>query len=57
MRCQTSNPAPDSGLTINELILAYMQFADRYYMKDGHPTVEPGNIRLAWIPTQPNLLT
>jgi integrase len=33
-------------LTINELILAYVRFADSYYLKDGHPTVEPGNIRL-----------
>ncbi len=40
--------SPDNGhaLTINELILAYVKFADRYYVKDGHPTVEPGNIRL-----------
>jgi integrase len=34
------------GLTVNELILAYIRFVDGYYVKDGRPTVEPGNIRL-----------
>ena len=34
------------GLTVNELILAYVHFVDGYYVKDGRPTVEPGNIRL-----------
>ena len=48
---QASSPdlaSPDNGLalTINELILAYVKFADSYYVKDGHPTIEPGNIRL-----------
>jgi integrase len=28
------------------LSLQYVRFADRYYVKDGFPTVEPGNIRL-----------
>ena len=36
----------DSGLTINELILAYVKFVDGYYVKDGRPTVEPTNVRL-----------
>jgi integrase len=34
------------ALTVNELILAYVRFADGYYVKDGLPTVEPSNIRL-----------
>jgi len=36
----------DSGLTVNALILAYVRFADAYYVKEGRPTVEPTNIRL-----------
>jgi integrase len=36
-----------SDLTINELHLAYLCHADRYYVKNGKPTSEPGNIRLA----------
>ena len=39
-------PAAESGLTVNELILAYARFVDAYYVKDGRPTVEPTNIRL-----------
>ena len=39
-------PRTASGLTVNELILAYVRFVDRYYVKDGRPTVEPTNIRL-----------
>jgi len=39
-------PGPADGLTVNELILAYARFVDAYYVKDGHPTVEPTNIRL-----------
>ena len=40
--------APDTSgdLTVNELILAYVRFADGYYVKDGQPTVEPSSIRL-----------
>lgn len=41
-----SGSGPDAVLTVNELILAYVKFADGYYLKDGRPTVEPGNIRL-----------
>ncbi len=37
-------------LTINELILAYLRFADGYYLKNGQPTKEPVNIRLAMRP-------
>ena len=42
-------PAPASGsdLTVNELARAYLRHADAYYVKNGKPTVEPGNIRLA----------
>ena len=43
------NSAPSEtvvGLTVNQLILAYARFVDGYYVKDGRPTVEPGNIRL-----------
>lgn len=35
------------GLTVNELLLAYLNFADGYYVKDGQPTAEPANLRLA----------
>jgi integrase len=38
--------APEAALTVNALILAYVKFADGYYVKDGRPTVEPGNVRL-----------
>jgi integrase len=40
-------PAETDDLTINELMVAYLQFADAYYVKNGRPTSEPGNIRLA----------
>src|SRR5262249_35433960 len=36
-----------SDLTVNELAEAYLDFADGYYVKNGEPTSEPGNIRLA----------
>jgi integrase len=36
-----------SDLTVNELAEAYLDFADRYYVKGGELTSEPGNIRLA----------
>ncbi len=39
-----------TDLTVAELILAYVRFADGYYVKEGEPTVEPGNIRLALRP-------
>ena len=40
-------PVVGSDLTVNELVLAYLGHADTYYVKNGKPTVEPGNIRLA----------
>jgi hypothetical protein len=41
-----AGPGPVATLTLDELILAYVRFADGYYVKDGLPTVEPTNIRL-----------
>jgi integrase len=42
-------PAPASAhgtdLSVNELSLAYLAFADGYYTKRGKPTSEPGSIR------------
>src|SRR3954451_21465818 len=35
--------ADAEGLTISELILAYLTFAEGYYRKDGRPTREPVN--------------
>src|SRR3954469_21343751 len=43
---EATSSATESGLTVNELILAYVRFADGYYVKDGRPTIEPTNIRL-----------
>ncbi len=44
-------PAPAAGpggdLTVNEMLVDYLQHVDGYYVKNGKPTVEPGNIRLA----------
>jgi integrase len=40
----------DSDLTINELLLAYLKFAETYYVKNGKPTKEPVNIGLALRP-------
>ena len=39
-----------TDLTINELLLAYLRFADGYYIKNGLPTTEPRAIRLALRP-------
>ncbi|WP_169973101.1 tyrosine-type recombinase/integrase [Tautonia rosea] len=36
-----------SDLTINEMLLAYLRFAEGYYVKNGTPTQEPDNIRWA----------
>ena len=36
-----------SDILVNELLLAYLGHADTYYVKNGKPTSEPGNIRLA----------
>jgi integrase len=39
-----------ADLTINEMLLAYLTHADSYYVKNGKPTTEPVNIRLALRP-------
>ncbi|QDV33444.1 tyrosine-type recombinase/integrase [Tautonia plasticadhaerens] len=41
---------PASDLAIVELLVAYLRFADGYYVKNGRPTSEPTNIRLALRP-------
>jgi hypothetical protein len=38
------------GLSINELLVAYLDFADGYYRKGGNPTRELDNIKLALRP-------
>jgi integrase len=43
---KSSNPEP-SGLTVNELLLAYYRHAETYYVKDGAPTSEVAAIRAA----------
>jgi hypothetical protein len=40
----------ETDLTINETLLAYLRHADAYYVKNGKPTSEPANIRLALRP-------
>ena len=42
--------ASGADLTINEMLLAYLHHADSYYVKNGQPTTEPVNIRLALRP-------
>jgi integrase len=42
--------AGPEDLTINEVLLAYLHHADVYYVKNGKPTTEPVNIRLALRP-------
>lgn len=39
--------AVGADLAINEMLEAYLHHADAYYIKNGRPTSEPGNIRLA----------
>jgi integrase len=33
------------GVTVNELLVSYLEFAERHYQKDGEPTGELGNIK------------
>lgn len=40
-------PVADDELTINELLAAYLRFAERYYVKDGKPTKEVSNLKYA----------
>jgi integrase len=42
-----ANNAGPADLTVNELLVAYLRFADGYYRKNGQPTAEPANIRFA----------
>jgi integrase len=45
---QLPPPEPDqSGLTIDDLLLAYWKFVKSYYVKDGRPTSEQDTIRQA----------
>jgi integrase len=45
-----ADPASAGDLSVNEMILAYLHHADGYYTKNGKPTTEPVNIRLALRP-------
>jgi integrase len=48
---EAPEPAADTeGISIAELMLAYLRWADGYYRKDGRPTRETINIRLALRP-------
>lgn len=38
---------PQAGISIAEMTLVYLQFADAFYVKGGGPTKEPGLIRMA----------
>jgi integrase len=40
-------PEPDRGITVNELVLAYMKWADQHFLKNGKPTSEICCIRSA----------
>ena len=46
-RTVVSETGSPSDLTINEMLEAYLRHADSYYVKNGKPTTEPTNIRLA----------
>jgi integrase len=45
-RCPPASSAgAGSDLTVNEVCVAYLEFADGYYVKNGKPTSEPRSIR------------
>src|SRR5262249_32012716 len=46
-RAGAGSVSTGTDLTINEVMVSYLDFADYYYIKNGRPTSEPGNIRLA----------
>src|SRR5205823_163391 len=39
-----------ADLAVSEMILGYLRFAEEHYRKDGVPTTEPANIKLAMRP-------
>ena len=45
-----ADSASGADLSVNEMHLAYLHHADSYYVKNGKPTTEPVNIRLALRP-------
>jgi integrase len=47
MLCGRRSPVLSADLTINELLVSYLRYADAYYTQDGAPTKEPEDIRLA----------
>ena len=47
-----SVPRSSTDLTVNELMLAYLRHVDGYHRKNGKPTTEPANIKLALRPLQ-----
>jgi integrase len=49
-RLPRAGGAAGTDLTVTELVVAYVKFADGYYVKNGRPTKEAGNIRLALRP-------
>jgi integrase len=52
-RPQVARPCAAGGdVTVNELVLAYLKWADTYYVKGGKPTSEVRNIRLALRPVR-----
>jgi integrase len=42
-----AGPSGPVDVTINELLLEYLKYVNGYYVKNGQPTSEVGNIRLA----------
>ncbi len=49
-RTEETSTLTDENLTINELLLAYWKFAEKYYVKDGRPTGEHQAIRYSMKP-------
>jgi integrase len=49
-RPMVADSASGADLSVNEMLLAYLHHADAYYVKNGQPTDEPANIRLAFRP-------
>lgn len=49
-RPTVAEPSSVSDLSVNEMLVGYVRHADSYYVKNGKPTSEPSNIRLALRP-------